>query len=123
MPYDPDVGYFTRLVLPSEIRRARRRASSRPLFVKGPIPLSVVDRCRLAHREALPVLLRIKVEADRFGEPVVASSKLADEAKLHPKALARALSALETGGLIECERARGRAPRVWLASGLFDIPD
>lgn len=122
MPYDPQVGPYTRFATPSRLRRIRRSPAKRHLFVRGPIPLDLLTRCRRLHPEAAVVLLRLKVEADTLGLPVIAGAALARSLELHSQAMKRALAALERGGVIEIERARGRAPRVWFDPALFEVP-
>jgi hypothetical protein len=122
MPYDPDVGHYARHSPSGERRRARRRPAKHHLFVRGPIPVGLIARCRLAHREALALLLRLKVDADTFGLPVVATAGLARSIGLHPKTRTRVLAALEHAGLIEVDRANGKAAQVWFDPQLFEVP-
>jgi hypothetical protein len=122
MPYDPQVGLYTKVWLPSRERRIRRRPLKRNLFVRGPIPIALLARCVRLHPAALAVMLRLKADADTLGVPVTAGSALARSLGLHPRAMKRALAALERDGLIEVERGRGRAPRVGFDSRLFDMP-
>jgi hypothetical protein len=121
VPYDPQVGYFTKVSLPSQARRTSRRPPKH-LFVLGPIPVDLLAKCRQLHPEAAVVLLRLKATADALGLPVVAGAAVARSLGLHAQAMRRALLALERGDLIDVERAPGRAPRVWFAPGLFEVP-
>ena len=122
MPYDPQVGPYSRVRLPSWERRIRRRPLKANLFVRGPVPLGLLVRCIQAHPMATVVLLRLRIEADTLGLPVTAGAALARSLGLDPQAWRRALVALERGDLITVERAKGRAPRVWFDPALFGVP-
>ena len=121
MPYDPEVGPYTRVRLPSRVRRIRRRPLPKNLFVLGPIPLPLLVRCQRLHPAAVLVLLRLKMEADTLGVPVAATAALARSTGLHPRSWRRALAALELAGVIEAQRGRGRAPVVDFDLGLFVV--
>jgi DNA-binding transcriptional ArsR family regulator len=116
MPYDRQVGHYVKLA--STRRRVRR--PPKKLFILGPIAVSLVARCRALHPEALALLLRLKADADTLGVPVLAGRALAQSIGLHPRAAGRALVALESDGLVDVDRRRGCAPRVWLDPSVFD---
>jgi hypothetical protein len=121
VPYDSEVGFYTKVSLPSQARRTSRRPPKH-LFAMGPVPVALIARCHAVHPWALALLLRCQADACTLGLPVVVGTALARSIGLHPKTKMRALVALQAADLIEMERARGKAPRVWFAPDLFQVP-
>jgi hypothetical protein len=96
------------------LRQSRQRRSDR--FLKGPIPLHLITAAARLPGQALAVLLAVHHQITLTGKPSVSlPSALLAELGTDRDAKARALHQLERAGLIQVERARGRAARVWLA--------
>ncbi len=95
-------------------RQCRNQAK---LFVKGPIPLSWIRKCRTCHSEALALALIIRMFSDmKGGQPVIVSDKASKMLGIGTDTRRRALAALEKAGLVRVVRQPGRAPLVSLKS-------
>jgi hypothetical protein len=96
------------------LRQFRLRRSDR--FLKGPIPPHSIAAAARLPGQALAVLLAVHHQITLTGKPSVSlPGGLLAELGTDRNAKARALHQLERAGLIQVERARGRAARVRLA--------
>ena len=94
-------------------RRGQRKKQER--FLKGPIPLSLLQRATKLPGAALPVYLMARHRADLTGSETVTlpNAYLRDWA-ISPDRFRRALNALTTENLICINRITGRSTRVTL---------
>ena len=96
-------------------RRGQRKKQER--FLKGPIPLSLLQRAITLPGAALPVYLMARHRADLTGsETVTLPNTYLRDWGISPDRCRRALNALTTENLICINRITGRSTRVTLLS-------
>lgn len=87
--------------------------SRRDQFIRGPLPMTWLERAALQPGKALAVAMLLWFMKGMIGdEPIAVSAKLLNRFKIGRKAGARALEALKKSGLIEVDRGKGRQSRV-----------
>lgn len=112
-PHDP-LGEITGEV---EIASSASRSRSRPgaRFLKGPVPLDTLAVAASLPGKALALYLILRHRCDLEARSSVSlPSELLQAFGIDRDAKARALRALEGAGLIQVERASGRAARITL---------
>ena len=100
--------------LPTSIsRRGQRKKQER--FLKGPIPLSLLQHATKLPGAALPVYLMARHRADLTGsETVTLPNAYLKDWGISPDRCRRALNALTTENLIFIQRINGRSTKVTL---------
>jgi hypothetical protein len=100
--------------LPTSIsRRGQRKKQKR--FLKGPIPLSLLQNATKLPGAALPVYLMARHRADLTGsETVTLPNAYLKDWGISPDRCRRALNALTTENLIFIQRINGRSTKVTL---------
>jgi len=107
LPCRPSVG-----TLRLKETQAQRKASQ---FLKGPIPLTWLQKAASLPGKALAVALAIQFKRGLNGnnDAIAVTTKLVQKiVEMNRKTLYRAIADLERAGLIKVERQRGQSPRV-----------
>lgn len=95
------------------------KAGTTDPFVKGPIAISWINACSLAHVEGLHLALGIKARAGVFPDGwVPVGGSLSRLLEMSDDTRRRALLALEGAGLVEVVREPGKPP----AARLLEMP-
>ncbi len=97
----------------TEARWASKRKSKSEQYISGPIPVPWIVAAGTLPGRAVQVALALwyRHRLDRGG-PTVLSRTLLKQFAIGRTTAWRGLRALETAGLVEVDRQRGRAPRV-----------
>lgn len=101
--------------VPNNIPNHKPPGANPSLFLKGPIPLSLVARAGGLPGKALQVFLAIWLECDlKKSQFVKITHRRLESLNVLPDSGRRALLKLESAGLIHIDRHRGRSPLVTL---------
>ncbi len=101
-----------------EVQTSLTRQSGIPRgqrFLKGPIPLPDIAAAARLPGKSLALFLAVRHQTDLTSKPTITlPAALLAQLGISRSAKARCLKSLEQAGLVEVERAKGRAARIQL---------